>query len=952
MNQFLVALPTEHETNFLMFWVSYSGAPIEKSSLFNLSSLLSDEVDQKLWINPGKDEWSSLSFSTLQVIHFKPGVTDNPAFSVKELLGFHALFQGRDLKVHSAEAYLLKKGEALKAANPLIQASIEYPFPGPKGDELNAKVFETQSANSPKVETINLKGMSPAELTKLSNERFWALSEQEMLVIQKHFGDRPVTDVEIEVLAQTWSEHCKHKIFGANIAYESDSESFTVNGLFKTYIQKPTLDFQKKKDWAISVFKDNAGIVRFHDDVDLCIKVETHNSPSALDPYGGALTGILGVNRDILGTGLGARPIANTNVLLFGYPDEEEELPKGLFHPKEILKGVHKGIQDGGNKSGIPTINGAIHFDESFSGKPLVFCGTVGVLPRTVKGIPSASKGQRPGDLIIMVGGAVGFDGIHGATSSSLALDSKTPSTMVQIGDPLTQKRVADFMLEARDLGLYNSVTDNGAGGLSSSIGEMASETGGAKIYLDQVPLKYPGLLPWQILVSESQERMTLSVAKENWEQLKKLSEKRGVQATVVGEFTKSGDLEVYFDNVIVGKLSLSFLHDGLPKMNLKAKWGGPRIQSSWKKHTKPKEKLLTPLAMLEVLASEPSLASKEKWIRQYDHEVQGATAVKPFEGFKSSAPNDGGVIWMGAHGNKGYSGAVVGSGLCPDLAPLDPSFMAIMAADEAVRNVLVTGADPSKIALIDNFCWPDPLPGTKNPDAEQKLAELVLTCRALSDLVTTYEMPLISGKDSMKNDFIGKMNDGREVKISVLPTLLVTALGYHPDVRKVLKPHAKPGSTLYLLGSKSNSNAYFGTTLPKHFDIKSSNAAAFNLKETKVFYERFYEATQKELIASAHDLSEGGLLFALFESLLLHRCGVSINLPSADTAFWFGEEPGRILVSVKEDHRAAFEKHFSEAERIKIGQADESAVIQIHQGPVIEEVSLDRLEKSWRNSG
>jgi phosphoribosylformylglycinamidine synthase subunit PurSL len=382
------------------------------------------------------------------------------------------------------------------------------------GAALRFKPNRSPSAGLPQVLTYAIQNLSESELAELSKKQHWALSAEEMRVIQDHFRQlgRAPTDVEMEILAQTWSEHCKHKIFRAHIDYQDlqdPTQNQKIKGLFKTFIQTPTENLKKKKDWLVSVFSDNAGIVRFHDDVDVCIKVETHNSPSALDPYGGALTGILGVNRDILGTGLGAKPIANSNVLCFGNPHQLEAVPKGLFHPREVMKGVHHGIQDGGNKSGIPTVNGAMIFDESFSGKPLVYCGTVGVMPRLVTGRPSHIKGQKPKDRIVVVGGSVGLDGIHGATSSSLGLDASTPVGMVQIGDPLTQKRVLDFILKARDLGLYSSITDNGAGGISSSIGEMAAETGGAKIDLARVPLKYPNLQPWQIMVSESQERMT-----------------------------------------------------------------------------------------------------------------------------------------------------------------------------------------------------------------------------------------------------------------------------------------------------------------------------------------------------------------------------------------------------------------------------------------------------------
>ena len=963
-NQSLILLPAlnphSSENHFQAFWIRYSGKPIPDSELKTLASLCSDTVDQAFWVNPNDEQLQKLSCPQFQVITFRPGVTDNPASSFKELLHFHSLFQERIIEVHSGQFFLLNPSQNTSPFNPLIQESKVFEMQTGLGKLLQSKSFFNPKTQTFKVETFDLRGLSPQELNELSQKGFWALSEAEMLIIQKHFQDRALTDVEIEVLAQTWSEHCKHKIFAANIEYEGK----TIKSLFKTFIEKPTHELQKKKDWAISVFKDNAGIVRFHESVDLCIKVETHNSPSALDPYGGALTGILGVNRDIMGTGLGARPIANTNVLLFGEPTETEPLPQGLLHPKTVFEGVHRGIQDGGNKSGIPTINGAIQFDESFSGKPLVFCGTVGVLPREIKGVPSASKNQKPGDYIVMVGGAVGLDGIHGATQSSLALDHTTPSSMVQIGDPLTQKRVLDFLLEARDQLLYSSVTDNGAGGLSSSIGEMAEQTNGAKVYLHKVPLKYPGLLPWQIFVSESQERMTFSVPKEKFEALHQLAIARGVEASCVGEFTDSGRLEIFYEHELVGDLSLEFLHHGLPKMNLKAKWNGPETRSTWKKSPKKLKPLSSLQNTLESLVKDPSLASKEKWVRQYDHEVQAATALKPFEGMQNASPNDCGIVWMGPHGNPGFEGAGVASGLAPDFSLMDGGIMALIAADEAVRNLVVTGVNPDKIALIDNFCWPDPLPSPSNPDAEHKLAQLVRTCESLSKLVYAYEMPLISGKDSMKNDFRGKLPTGEAVKISVLPTLLVTALGHHPDVRKIIKPHAKAGTKLYLLDTnplpaREKYGNYFGATLPKYFELKSTQTLeGFDLQSTREFYQQFFHASEKNLIASAHDLSEGGLLFALFESLLFHECGIkielsalfnSIDLPFTSenkSAFFFNENPGRILVSVASQNQAQFEAHFPSSQRLFLGEITNSGKIEIEE----EVISVNHLGTLWRN--
>lgn len=936
-NSTLIAIPSREEHRAQLFWIHYSGAPIDARTLQQLAPRLTDTVDQGFWLNPKESDWNQFEHEQIQVISYLPGVTDNPARAFTELLEFESCFHGRNVRVSSGEAVFLKNGDRPLPINHLIHQQRTYSRGDALLPALHLRTIETPKTEKIEVRSYSLAGLSGAELEKLSRENHWALTTDEMQVIQNHYGNRKITDVEMEVLAQTWSEHCKHKIFRAEIDYEDQvepSRSTRVKSLFKDFIQGPTEKLKTKKDWLISVFSDNAGIVRFHKNVDVCIKVETHNSPSALDPYGGALTGILGVNRDILGTGLGARPIANTNVLCFGNPNQTDPVPVGLFHPREVLKGVHKGIQDGGNKSGIPTVNGAMIFDESFAGKPLVYCGTLGVMPQTVTGRPSSEKGQKPGDLIVVVGGSVGLDGIHGATASSLGLDTSTPTGMVQIGDPLTQKRVLDFTLIARDRGLFSSITDNGAGGISSSVGEMSAQTNGAKLDLSQVPLKYPGLMPWQIMVSESQERMTLAVPPSKKQELLDLAKQMGVQANVIGEFTASGNLEVYYRTEQVANLELGFLHDGLPKMKLKAVWSGPR------KTPVAKQSLRLPIKTegsikenLLKLAAHPSLASKEQWVRQYDHEVQAATAIKPFEGVTASAPNDGGLIWMGAHGSQSDEGVAIASGLCPHLSDVDPRWMAIQAVDESVRNVIVTGADPEKVALCDNFCWPDPLPAKENPDAHQKLAELVRTCQGLADTVLAYEMPLVSGKDSMKNDFKGNLPSGEKIKISVLPTLLATAIAYHPDVKRALKPHASPGTTLYLLGR---------TWTPETFDAK----------KVRSLYGNFYRAFQAGALQSAHDVSEGGALFAICEKLLFHRAGIEIVMPDEQAMkALFAESPGQFVISVTEAQEKKLSEFFEAKDLLKLGSVDSSGTITMRMGGKTETLLISEFEAQFKGA-
>ncbi|MGZ3730533.1 MAG: AIR synthase-related protein, partial [Bdellovibrionota bacterium] len=606
-----------------LFWAkANTEIPLEEAKTWG-ERVFSDPVLQEFTFSHKPDFRTSSGAGSLLPsfvvqARFLPGVTDNVGRTATEAIRLLSPW-ARENEVHiftGKAVYFygdLSRAEVEKVAgeiigNPLIEELRVLSW----ADYHQASRFENQTVpevvlrGDAQMEFIPLDGDDRA-LERMSRDRCWALSLSEIKTIKSYFARPEVktqrakfglpedpTDVEMEILAQTWSEHCKHKIFGAEIDYTEAATvegypalgSFTVRSLFKSYIRKVTEEINSP--WLVSVFTDNAGVVRFDPNVDLCIKVETHNSPSALDPYGGALTGIVGVNRDVLGCGLGARPIANTDVFCFGPPDwpgvgEEKELPEGLKHPRRIFEGVHLGVEDGGNKSGIPTVNGAFAFHKDFSGKPLVFCGTIGAMPpKLPDGREGASKGQKPGDKIVMAGGRIGKDGIHGATFSSMELTETAPATAVQIGDPITQKRLADFLLEARDLGLYSSLTDNGAGGLSSSVGEMASGTGGARLDVTHAPVKYPGLQPFELVVSESQERMTFSVPERSLEAFMQLAKRRNVEACVLGEFDDSGFFRVEYAGKTVALLHLDFLHDGLPAMILKAKWEGPKEESQW----------------------------------------------------------------------------------------------------------------------------------------------------------------------------------------------------------------------------------------------------------------------------------------------------------------------------------------------------------------------------------
>ncbi|MEM1304856.1 MAG: AIR synthase related protein, partial [Planctomycetota bacterium] len=543
---------------------------------------------------------------------------------------------------------------------------------------------------------------------------------------------RPPTDVELETLAQTWSEHCSHKTLAGRIAYRDENGERRFDNMLKETIFAATNELRRRwgdDDWCVSVFVDNAGVVKFDDTNNLCFKVETHNHPSALEPYGGANTGLGGVIRDTLGTGLGAKPIASTDVFCFAPPDADAaDLPPGVLHPRRVMQGVVEGVRDYGNRMGIPTVNGALCFDERYLGNPLVFCGNAGLIP------DDKSFGDpRPGDLIVAVGGRTGRDGIHGATFSSAELTQESESLSggaVQIGNAIEEKRVMDVLLQARDAGpggtsLYSAVTDCGAGGFSSAVGEMGEQIG-AEVHLDRAPLKYDGLSYTEVWISEAQERMVLAVPEANWPTLDALCRSEGVEATVLGAFTPTQRLTLKHEGETVGDLPMGFLHDGRPPVVREASYTPP-----------PVEPLAVPEKpdytgdLLAILGS-LNVASKEWVIRQYDHEVQGGSVVKPLVGAASDGPSDAAVVRPKLGSNRGM---VLSCGINPRYGDLDPYHMAASAIDEAMRNCIAVGADPSRIALLDNFCWGD-------CERSETLGSLVRAALACHDLSLVLETP------------------------------------------------------------------------------------------------------------------------------------------------------------------------------------------------------------------
>ncbi|MFI5400023.1 MAG: AIR synthase-related protein, partial [SAR324 cluster bacterium] len=823
------------------------------------------------------------------------------------------------------------------------------------------KLFALPTVALPgKVEVRRFDLNSAAGLLALSEERLLALSPEEAEAIRAHFADARLqeerrfqglssaaTDVELEVIAQTWSEHCKHKIFNADIVYTDErGNTEIVRSLFKTYIQGTTERVRAAlgaDDFCLSVFTDNAGVVKFDDEWSLVFKVETHNSPSALDPYGGALTGIVGVNRDAAGTGRGAELLFNTDVFCFASPFYEGPLPPGLLPPRRIYEGVRQGVEHGGNKSGVPTVNGSVTFHERFLGKPLVFCGTGGLLPANIGGRPGHEKWVQPGARIVMVGGRIGKDGIHGATFSSLELHEDAPATAVQIGDPIVQKKMNDFLLAARERGLFTAITDNGAGGLSSSVGEMARLSGGAQLALDAAPLKYAGLQPWEIFVSEAQERMTLAVPPEHEAELLALSRAMDVESTVLGQFTDSGRLIATYRGETVCSLKLDFLHDGVPRMRIQARWTPPRVRAA---SLRAPENLT---GMLTALLGRLNVCSKESIVRQYDHEVQGGSVLKPFVGAANDGPADAAVLRpvLGS-----LRGIALAHGLAPRYSDLDSAAMAACAVDEAVRGAVAVGADPARIAGLDNFCWCDPLPSPTNPDAPYKAAQLVRAVRALHDVAVAYGVPLISGKDSMKNDYV---SGGR--RISIPPTLLFSALGIVPDVRRAVTMDVKfPGDRVYLLGETRRELG--GSELFAQLGIAGGQVPQVHPVRAAALYRAVHRAGAQGWLRSAHDCSDGGLAVTLAESAFAGDLGLHLEVEAlarhtglAPFELLFSESPSRLVVTVSPRHASDFELAMQGLPCFHLGEVTTHDRLTIlgAGARVWIDARLDRLKAAWQ---
>lgn len=885
------------------------------------NELLTDPVTQLWEWRPAPDgqspgESARDDAQSIEVA-LRPGVTDPVAHEI--VRAAHALGISNVKQAATGQRYILsgKAGEPLPAsaldrlarrllANDVIQryaaGAIEPHFP--------------QDAHaSGLVETIPLTELSDAELVQLSNERRAALDLTEMRAIQDYYRSlgREATDVEFEMIAQTWSEHCVHKTFKAKISLapgESSGTATEINGILKTYLRAAT--DRINAPWVRSAFVDNAGIIDLDDEFEISFKVETHNHPSAIEPFGGANTGVGGVIRDVLG--VSAKPIAATDVLCFGPADLDlTTLPEGVLHPRRIRSGVVAGVQDYGNKIGIPTVSGAIYYDPGYTANPLVFCGCVGIAPKN-----KHPRAPLPGDRVIVLGGRTGRDGLRGATFSSMTMDAQTgevAGASVQIGDPITEKGLIEVITRARDQELYHAITDCGAGGLSSAVGEMANATG-ADVELDAVRLKYPGLAPWEIWLSEAQERMVLAVPETARPALQALCETYGVEHTDIGAFNTTGRVVVRYAGRVVLDLHNNLLHDGIPQRHLDAVDPPPPPLSPSERTPAPDDntKLLTLLA-------HPNTASKADVIRIYDHEVQGGTVVKPLTGAKEDAPSD--AVVLKPLGTAGTRGIVLSCGLNPEYGKHDAYGMALSVIDEAIRNAVAVGADPARIALLDNFCWGDP----KRPET---LGSLVAAARGCHDGAVLFGSPFISGKDSLNNEYLGA--DGK--RHAIPPTLLISALGIIDDVNLAVTMDIKrAGNSMYLVG----------------IPAEGGGAVPPLARETPPVYRALHGAMRAGLVRACHDLSEGGLGVCAAEMCIGGRLGMSLHLETPEQTF--RETNGCFLVEVAPDDCPALEEHLRHIPHSfePVGRVTAERTLEIISGgQTLVSLPLDALVAAW----
>ncbi len=1024
----IVALPTRQVPSLAAISASTSPLVIRTAQLYYLTGNLTPsqvkQLTRQLLIDPVIQEADisqqpeATRAEHIVDVFFHPGVTDTLAESVltgASMLGITGLE-----RVETGKRYLLDQrlsqdevrtitGEFLY--NPVIQDfALQNNSVGARFIAPSSNVSESpetlQDVKEPPLNRthryIQLTGMTGEQLLELSRAGLLALNLDEMRAIQQHYREqgREPTDVELETLAQTWSEHCSHKTFKATIHYrELDSdgsllEEQTIDSLLKQYIMRATQ--QIACPWVVSAFSDNAGIIRFTQSQDIAFKVETHNHPSAIEPFGGANTGVGGVIRDVLG--VSAQPIACTDILCFGPPATPGgALPPGVLAPRRIAGGVVNGVRDYGNKMGIPTVNGTVLYHEGYIHNPLVFCGCLGILPHG-----SHPRHVKPGDRIVVLGGRTGRDGIHGATFSSGEMSSEINTragSAVQIGAPITEKKVTDVVIQARDRQLYSAITDCGAGGFSSAIGEMAAETG-ARVELERAPLKYQGLTPWEIWLSEAQERMVLAVPPAHLETLLDICAIEEVEASVIGTFTGDHRLVISYHGQIVADMDMAFLHHGRPGRTLEAVWVGAQFIAP-SLNTDPTRGVMNYTQTLLTLLGHPTIASKESIVRRYDHEVQGATILKPLVGRSGNGPGDAAVLQPILEEQTG-AGIVLSNGINPLYGKIDPYHMAINAVDEALRNLAAVGGDIERTAILDNFCW-------GNPTDPTQLGMLVRAVKGCHDAATGFGTPFISGKDSLNNEY--RSNGER---LPVIPTLLISAAGVIDDASQTVDMSLKhPGNLLYQIGITRNelagshyleiaqnlpsandtttdvvehppgedqcplAGARSSTNMP-YVDIQSTDVPRVDIQAARTTMKALGSAIRKGLVHACHDLSEGGLAIAAAEMSLAGLLGMTIDvglIPLEDAApgglgygavpedaysydelntiLLFSESASRFLVEIAPGNQDTFEsfmrangvQHFA-----RIGTVTETERFVVrNRRQVLIDTPVSELQEAWR---
>lgn len=946
----------------------------------DLSPQQLDTIRREVFTNPVTQVSSyaplPVPFDWTVWIGFRPGVRDNPGSTgveaVEDILGIR-LAPGEGL--YTSKRYCLTgKGlgdhDARRIARDLLANDIIQQWKIFQAGEwdptqgIGIIIPKVKLDHQPTVTTIPID--SDQALQAVSDQRNLALNPNDIPTIRRYFLKETVqaqrrrvglsepTDLELEYISQARSDHCNHNTFRGLFHYVEPLSGYRedIDSLFKTCIEAPTLQLQAQKDWVVSVLWDNAGVGRFDDDHYYVITGETHNSPSNMEAYGGAITGIVGVYRDPLGTGKGARLLMGGYGYCVGPRDYSGDL-KPHLHPRRLLDGVIEGVRDGGNKSGIPTTFGHVLFHPGYLGKCLVFVTAVGLMPSRVEGQPSDRKTTSPGDLIIMCGGRVGKDGIHGVTASSEIFSASTPAGHVQIGDPYTQKKMHDFLLEARDEGLIQFITDNGGGGLSSSIGESAHFSNGCSVDLEKVPLKYEGLDQWEIWVSESQERMTVAVRPEDVERFMALSRRHAVESTVIGRYTDSGKLHVKYNGDTCAYVDLDLLGAGFPQWEFEAEWLPPEARGLCE------PVIGTPAdygALLRDILARPNVSSKEWVPRQYDHEVQGGSVIKPLVGVHRDVPSDAAVIRPVLSGKAGLAFA---QALLPTYSAVDAYHMTACTIDEALRRIIAVGGDGDHVGGVDNFCWPNiQYHPEKNPDGKFKAAQLVRACRALRDICLAYGIPLLSGKDSMYVDGNLAGRYGISHKVSAPETIQFSAISLVPDITRCMALDVKaPGDLVYLLGETRDELG--GSEYYEHLGYVGRNVPQVHAEAFQPLYRALQAAMAQALTASVRGIYRGGLAVHASLAAMAGGLGLALDLaripaPAAlrDDKRLFSESAGRFLVTVRPECRQAFEEIMGDGAWGCIGSvaAEPRVVINGTGGGPLVDLSLEELETAWKS--